>query len=66
VAAAIPGSEPPPPETRRVVLVAGAGYAVKRLLEPSEVVGVVGFVLGPSGRAFTGSPVVIDVGWSAR
>jgi 3-hydroxybutyrate dehydrogenase len=43
-----------------------APHAVKRLLEPSEVADVVGFVLGPSGRAFTGSPVVIDLGWSAR
>ena len=41
-------------------------HAVKRLLEPSEVADVVAFVLGPSGRAFTGSPVVIDLGWSAR
>jgi 3-hydroxybutyrate dehydrogenase len=40
--------------------------AVKRLLEPSEVADVVAFLLGPSGRAFTGSPVVIDLGWTAR
>jgi 3-hydroxybutyrate dehydrogenase len=40
--------------------------AVKRLLEPSEVADVVGFLLGPSGRAFTGSPVVMDLGWTAR
>jgi 3-hydroxybutyrate dehydrogenase len=43
-----------------------APHAVKRLLEPSEVADVVSFVLGPSGRAFTGAPVVIDLGWSAR
>jgi 3-hydroxybutyrate dehydrogenase len=43
-----------------------APQAVKRLLEPSEVADVVGFVLGPSGRAITGAPVVIDLGWSAR
>ena len=43
-----------------------APQAVKRLLEPSEVADVVGFVLGPSGRAFTGAPVVIDLGWTAR
>jgi 3-hydroxybutyrate dehydrogenase len=40
--------------------------AVKRLLEPAEVADVVGFLLGPSGRGFTGSPVVIDLGWTAR
>ena len=40
--------------------------AVKRLLEPTEVADVVGFLLGPSGRAFTGSPVVMDLGWTAR
>ena len=43
-----------------------APQAVKRLLEPSEVADVAGFLLGPSGRAFTGAPVVIDLGWTAR
>jgi 3-hydroxybutyrate dehydrogenase len=40
--------------------------AVKRLLEPSEVADVVAFLLGPGGRAFTGAPVVLDLGWTAR
>jgi 3-hydroxybutyrate dehydrogenase len=40
--------------------------AVKRLLEPSEVADVVAFLLGPSGPGFTGSPVVMDLGWTAR
>jgi 3-hydroxybutyrate dehydrogenase len=40
--------------------------AVKRLLEPSEVADVVAFLLGPSGRGFTGAPVVMDLGWTAR
>ena len=40
--------------------------AVKRLLEPSEVADVCAFLLGPTGRAFTGAPVVIDLGWTAR
>ena len=40
--------------------------AVKRLLEPSEVADVVAFLLGPGGRGFTGSPVVMDLGWTAR
>ena len=41
-------------------------HAVKRLLEPEEVAAAAAFLLGPSGRAFTGSPVVMDLGWSAR
>jgi 3-hydroxybutyrate dehydrogenase len=40
--------------------------AVKRLLEPAEVADVVAFLLGPSGRGFTGTPVVMDLGWTAR
>jgi 3-hydroxybutyrate dehydrogenase len=40
--------------------------AVKRLIEPEEVAGVVAFLLGPGGRSFTGAPVVMDLGWSAR
>jgi 3-hydroxybutyrate dehydrogenase len=40
--------------------------AVKRLLEPEEVADVVAFLLGPSGRGFTGTPVVMDLGWTAR
>jgi 3-hydroxybutyrate dehydrogenase len=43
-----------------------APQAVKRLIEPEEVAGVASFLLGPSGRAFTGAPVIMDLGWSAR
>jgi 3-hydroxybutyrate dehydrogenase len=43
-----------------------APQAVKRLIEPAEVADVVAFVLGPSGRAMTGAPVVMDLGWTAR
>jgi 3-hydroxybutyrate dehydrogenase len=43
-----------------------APHAVKRLIEPDEVARVVAFLLGDSGAAFTGSPVVMDQGWSAR
>jgi 3-hydroxybutyrate dehydrogenase len=43
-----------------------APHAVKRLIEPDEVADVVAFLLGPSGRAFTGAPVTMDLGWSAR
>jgi 3-hydroxybutyrate dehydrogenase len=39
--------------------------AVKRLIEPEEVAEVVAFLLGPGGRAFTGAPVVMDLGWTA-
>jgi 3-hydroxybutyrate dehydrogenase len=40
--------------------------AVKRLLEPEEVADVAVFRLGPTGRAFTGAPVIVDLGWTAR
>ena len=43
-----------------------APQAVKRLLEPEEVAETAAFLLGPAGRAFTGSPVVMDLGWTAR
>jgi 3-hydroxybutyrate dehydrogenase len=43
-----------------------APHAVKRLIEPAEVAGVVSVLLGPDGRAFTGAPVTMDLGWSAR
>jgi 3-hydroxybutyrate dehydrogenase len=40
-------------------------HAVKRLLEPEEVADLVAYLLGPSGRAITGVPVPIDLGWTA-
>jgi len=43
-----------------------APHAVKKLIEPEEVAGTVAFLLGPDGKAFTGAPVVMDQGWSAR
>jgi 3-hydroxybutyrate dehydrogenase len=43
-----------------------APHAVKRLIEPEEVAETVGFLLGPAGRAFTGAPVTMDLGWTAR
>jgi 3-hydroxybutyrate dehydrogenase len=54
------------PEERVLADVILAPHAVKRLLEPAEVAGVVAFVLGPSGRAITGAPLVMDLGWTAR
>jgi len=43
-----------------------APQAVKRLIEPEEVAEVATFLLGPGGRSFTGAPVVLDNGWTAR
>jgi 3-hydroxybutyrate dehydrogenase len=54
------------PEERVLEDVILAPHAVKRLLEPSEVAGAVAFLLGPSGRAVTGAPLVLDLGWTAR
>jgi 3-hydroxybutyrate dehydrogenase len=54
-----------PPE-RVVEDVLLAPQAVKRLLEPDDVADTAAFLLGPGGRAFTGAPVVMDYGWTAR
>jgi 3-hydroxybutyrate dehydrogenase len=43
-----------------------APHAVKELIAPAEVAEVVAFLAGPSGRAFTGAPVTMDQGWTAR
>jgi 3-hydroxybutyrate dehydrogenase len=43
-----------------------APQAVKRMLEPEDVADTAAFLLGPGGRAFTGAPVVMDLGWTAR
>lgn len=43
-----------------------APHAVKRLIEPAEVAATVAFLLGEGGAAFTGAPVIMDQGWSAR
>jgi 3-hydroxybutyrate dehydrogenase len=54
------------PEERVLEDVILERQAVKRLIEPDEVAGVVSFLLGPGGRSFTGAPVVMDLGWTAR
>jgi 3-hydroxybutyrate dehydrogenase len=54
------------PEDRVLTEVILAPHAVKRLIEPSEVAGVVAFLMGPEGRAFSGVPVTMDLGWTAR
>ncbi len=43
-----------------------APQAVRRLLEPEEVADAAAFLLGPGGRAVTGAPLVMDLGWTAR
>ena len=54
------------PEDRVLEEVILAPHAVKRLIEPEEVAEVVAFLLGPGGRAFSGAPVTMDLGWTAR
>ncbi len=41
-------------------------HAIKRLIEPDEVAGVIAFLASPAGAAFSGVPVTMDLGWSAR
>jgi 3-hydroxybutyrate dehydrogenase len=54
------------PEAEVLETVLLAPQAVKRLIEPEEVADVVAFLAGPSGRSFTGVPVTMDEGWTAR
>jgi 3-hydroxybutyrate dehydrogenase len=54
------------PEERVLEEVILASQPVKRLIEPEEVAATVAFLAGPDGRAFTGAPVIMDQGWSAR
>ena len=43
-----------------------APHVVKRLIEPDEVAAAVLYLLGPGGSAFTGAPLIMDAGWTAR
>jgi 3-hydroxybutyrate dehydrogenase len=54
------------PEDRVLEEVILAPHAIKRLIEPEEVAEVVSFLTTAAGRAFTGAPVVMDQGWTAR
>jgi 3-hydroxybutyrate dehydrogenase len=54
------------PEEEVLEKVIVAPHAVKRLIEPEEVADVVAFLLGPGGSTFTGVPVTMDMGWTAR
>jgi 3-hydroxybutyrate dehydrogenase len=53
-------------EDRVLTEVILAPHALKRLLEPSEVADMAAYLLGPSGRGFTGAAVPLDCGWTAR
>jgi 3-hydroxybutyrate dehydrogenase len=54
------------PEDRVLEDVILAPQAVKVLQEPGDVAAAVKFLLGPAGRFATGSPLVLDGGWTAR
>ena len=54
------------PEERVLDDVILAPHAIKRLIEPEEVAGVVSFLISDSGSAFSGVPVTMDLGWTAR
>jgi 3-hydroxybutyrate dehydrogenase len=54
------------PEEQVLENVILAPHVIKELIEPAEVAEVVAFLAGPGGRAFTGVPVTMDLGWSAR
>jgi 3-hydroxybutyrate dehydrogenase len=54
------------PEERVLQDVILAPHAVKRLIEPAEVASTVAFLLSDDGGAFTGAPVIMDQGWTAR
>ena len=54
------------PEERVLEEVLLAPQALKRLLEPPEVADAVAYLLGPGGSLFTGAPLVMDGGWTAR
>ena len=43
-----------------------AAQPVKRLIEPDEVAELASFLVGPHGRSFTGVPISMDQGWTAR
>jgi 3-hydroxybutyrate dehydrogenase len=53
------------PEERVLEDVILERHAVKRLLEPAEVADAVAFLLGPAARGITGTPLVLDLGWTA-
>jgi 3-hydroxybutyrate dehydrogenase len=43
-----------------------APQAVKRLLDPAEVAAAAAWLLSPDARASTGTPLLLDLGWTSR
>jgi 3-hydroxybutyrate dehydrogenase len=43
-----------------------APAAVKRLIEPAEVAGLVAYLCGDAAGTITGSALTMDLGWTAR
>jgi len=43
-----------------------APQAVKRLLEPADVAAAAAWLLSPDARASTGTPLLLDLGWTSR
>jgi 3-hydroxybutyrate dehydrogenase len=54
------------PESEVIDKVMLTESAIKRLLEPSEVADLVGWLCGPAASMVTGTSYVMDGGWSAR
>ena len=54
------------PESEVVEKVLLEPAAIKRLITPEEVADFVLFLCGPSGSAFTGAALSMDLGWTAR
>lgn len=43
-----------------------AGLAIKKMLEPSDVAGMVAYLASPAAWATTGAVMTMDLGWTAR
>ena len=54
------------PEAEVIESVLLAPQAIKRMIEPDEVADVVAFLASERGRSFSGAPVTMDAGWTAR
>lgn len=54
------------PERRVLDEIILGAQPIKRLIEPEEVAATVAFLLGPNGSSFSGAPVTMDNGWTAR
>ncbi len=54
------------PEERVLEDVMLAPQAIKRLIEPDEFADVVAMLAGPTGGSFTGAPLIMDCGYTAR